>query len=161
MMRRFVVPFINSRGQQHVVVVELSDDEAADAYRNLHVFSTSPSYTRHSEPCNICRPDSRRSTSCLPKFGAYIDVAPVDNFIAELRSDPAHAPLADEITDGLHALADNADERAIELSDSINWILRQPRSLREKLQAIVTLIQWDTTATPGTSVSMKKLTGWI
>jgi hypothetical protein len=87
-------------------------------------------------------------------------MTPLDSFIAEVRGDPQFVEMADEITDGLHALADNADERAIELSDSINWILRQPRSLREKLQAIVTLIQCDTTAPPGTIVSMKKLLNW-
>jgi hypothetical protein len=84
----------------------------------------------------------------------------IDSFAAKLRDDPQFAAAAEEIGDDLEGLAGNADERAIELSDSIDWILQQRRSLREKLQAIVTLIQWDTTAPPGTSVSMRRLTGW-
>jgi hypothetical protein len=85
---------------------------------------------------------------------------PLDKFISELRASPDYAPMVDEIKDNLDALAGNADELAIELTDSIDWIVRQRRSLREKLQAIVTLIQWDITAPPGASISMKKLTGW-
>jgi len=85
----------------------------------------------------------------------------LDSFIAELRADPLLADLADELADGLHTLESDADARSIEVSDSIEWILRQRRSPREKLQAILTLFKWDTTATPGTSISMKQLTGWI
>ena len=84
----------------------------------------------------------------------------LDNFIAELRADQDYAPLADEIKDKLDALAGNADEYSIELTDSIDWIVQQRRSLREKLQAILTLIEWDTTAAPGTITSMKELLHW-
>jgi hypothetical protein len=84
----------------------------------------------------------------------------VDRFIADVRGNPEFAAAADELAIWLHTLALDVDAQSIEVTDSINWILRQRRSLREKLQAIVTLIQWNTTASPGTSISMKRLLGW-
>jgi hypothetical protein len=70
---KFTVPFTNATGARCVVVVELSDDEAADACRNSHFFSTSPPHTRHSMRCGCCLGVLGQVISCRGKSGACTD----------------------------------------------------------------------------------------
>ena len=77
--------------------------------------------------------------------------------LAPIKADPAKG---DAFEEELRSLFAEDDERSLELSDSINWILKQERSAEEKLAAIGKLLDADETARPGTVIDVKKLLGW-
>ena len=57
--------------------------------------------------------------------------------LAPIKADPAKG---DAFEEELRSLFAEDDERSLELSDSINWILKQERSAEEKLAAIGKLL---------------------
>jgi len=70
-------------------------------------------------------------------------------FLAELRADPQFGPLADDFSE---AFCDSFCD-----CEAVVWILSQPRTLLEKLSAILKLLNLP----PGPQiVHMRKLTGW-
>ena len=86
--------------------------------------------------------------------------AAMDAFAAEIRADARIADLGEMAEAVLHFLTHSDETGAIELTDSLDWILKQPRTLREKVVAIGKLLQAEQTMPAGTSVSLRELLGW-
>jgi hypothetical protein len=65
--------------------------------------------------------------------------SPIEKFIADLRADPAFGDrVADEMLNALNALDIEGDgnTHALVLHAAFEWILEQPRTAREKYEAI-------------------------
>jgi hypothetical protein len=58
-------------------------------------------------------------------------------FLDEIRADPRYAPAADQMEQGLEEIFAEADENgdALELTDGLTWIMKQPRPLEDRLAA--------------------------
>jgi hypothetical protein len=87
---------------------------------------------------------------------------PVDHiarFIAEVRAEPELASLADEMERALHAVDCEGDTNvhAAAFFSAVEWVLKQPRTIREKLDVICKL-----TGMKGKVVipSMQEFSGW-
>jgi hypothetical protein len=81
-------------------------------------------------------------------------------FVKEIREDQRLADLGDLAEAAVHFLTYSDETGAIEMTDSLDWIFRQPRTLREKVVAIGKLLDAEQTLPAGAQVSMKELTGW-
>ncbi|WFU37750.1 hypothetical protein QA640_25145 [Bradyrhizobium sp. CB82] len=69
---------------------------------------------------------------------------PIDHikkFVADLRADPELAALADDVERALHATDLEADynDHAAAFFAGVEWLVTQPRSLDEKIEAIAKL----------------------
>jgi hypothetical protein len=82
----------------------------------------------------------------------------LDTFLDELRADRDLAAHADEVEDALEALDLEADDNphAQQAFEAACWIIKQPRSIEEKVFALTKLF-----SLPGAVVvNMHELTGW-
>jgi hypothetical protein len=62
----------------------------------------------------------------------------IERFVAAMRADSRLSALADTFAAGFEALQREGDENghAIEAFDAFRWIVRQPRTIDEKLDAL-------------------------
>ena len=82
----------------------------------------------------------------------------LENFIDECRADRDLAAHADQVEDALSALDIEADGNlhAQQAFSAAEWIIRQPRTIEEKVFALTKLF-----SLPGAVVvNMHELTGW-
>jgi hypothetical protein len=61
-------------------------------------------------------------------------------FIDEIEADPRIADLADDVRAGLEQIYQ--DDGTLEYQDAVTWILRQRRSIRERIEAIDKVGNW-------------------
>ncbi len=80
-------------------------------------------------------------------------------FVTDLRAEPSLAVFADAVAEAHRSLELESvhNHDALQVWRAVNWILRQPRTVREKLDALVKL-----TSLPAGPriVRMRHLTGW-
>jgi hypothetical protein len=89
-----------------------------------------------------------------------VTVSPAfDNFIAALRADAVFAPVADRVAEAIRAadLEGDGNVHAIEFHRGLEWIISQPRTLREKIDMIDRYVHLEGKVT---IFSMKAWTGW-
>jgi hypothetical protein len=80
----------------------------------------------------------------------------LEKFLDELRADRDLAAHADQVETALEALATEAGPHAQQAFQAACWIIRQPRTIEEKVFALTKLF-----SLPGAVVvNMHELTGW-
>jgi hypothetical protein len=84
----------------------------------------------------------------------------IEKFIAEVRAAPQWASIADQLEEVFQTLHregdDNAD--AVELFDAIRWIVRQPRSIEERMRAMKMLFDLSGKVV---NLNLREFLGWV